>query len=163
MIVFVILYAIWISPINHAAEIPDDVITEMVYKVNKVRTSGCRCGRRYMPPVGKVEWNETLYRSALSHARDMWENNFFEHFSSKGLNIGERLDAFGYYWQHAGENLGEGQRSFDEVLFDWIESPIHCRMLMNPDVKEMGIAKYKKYWVQHFGSQIPAGSVRVEK
>ena len=140
--------------------IPDEVKTVIVSKINKVREKGCICSGEYYAPVHPVTWNETLYKSALSHAKDMSKNRFFDHYSSKGENIGERLDKFGYYWMHAGENLGEGQKTFDEVMRDWIASYTHCRMLMNPDVKEVGVAKYRRYWVQHFGTKIPKGAIR---
>jgi uncharacterized protein YkwD len=136
-------------------KMPEKVKLRIIKQVNYVRTRGCICGDEYMKPVKPVTWNETLYTSALSHARDMDRNNFFDHFSSDGKNVGERLDGFGYIWIHIGENLGTGQISFSEVLKDWIESPSHCKMLMNPEVKEMGVAKYKTFWVQHFGSRIP--------
>lgn len=127
---------------------------EMLSKVNSVRKKGCYCGRRYMAPAQPVKWNETLYSSALSHAMDMTRNNFFAHFSSEGLNIGDRLERQGYDWQVVGENLGEGQQDFDEVLDDWLKSYSHCVMVMNPKVDEMAVAKYSKYWVQHFGKKM---------
>lgn len=145
---------------NEGYKIPEEVKSRIIEQVNYVRTHGCKCGHEYMKPVSPVTWNETLYTSALSHAKDMDRNNFFDHFSSDGKNVGERLDGFGYNWVHIGENLGTGQSSFSEVLGDWIESPSHCKMLMNPEVKEMGVAKYKAFWVQHFGTRIPPGYKR---
>jgi len=127
----------------------------MVDSVNKIRQKGCYCGRRFMEPVGTVTWNPKLHKSALDHANDMHQNNFFTHYSKEGLNIGDRLEKVGYNWMVAGENLGEGQKSFDEVLNDWLESYSHCKMLMHPKVTEMGIAKVEKYWVQHFGKEMP--------
>lgn len=140
--------------------IPDEFKVIIVDKVNQIRLKGCRCGSKKMRPVGPVIWNETLFRSAMSHAKDMDRNNFFDHYSSLGENVGERLDGFGYNWVHIGENIGTGQKTFSEVLDDWIKSPSHCEMLMNPNVKEMGVARYRSYWVQHFGTQVPKGYVR---
>lgn len=144
----------------HPSEASKDL---MVIKVNKLRMNGCYCGSEYMPPVDRVKWDELLYNSALSHAKQMDAYNYFSHFSPSGLDIGERLDRFGYPWQIAGENLGEGQLSFNEVLRDWMESPSHCKMLMNPKVNEMGIAKFDKYWVQHFGKRLPKGTIRTKR
>ncbi|KXK37670.1 MAG: SCP-like extracellular [Bacteroidetes bacterium OLB9] len=125
---------------------------EMVAAVNKIRTNGCYCGRRYMKPVSKVKWSNKLYQSALNQANDMNKHHFFAHFSNEGLDIGDRLDVVGYNWKVAGENLGEGQLTFEEVLGDWLKSYSHCTMLMNPKVTEMAIAHVDKYWVQHFGT-----------
>lgn len=141
----------------------DDIKNMMITRVNSLRAEGCYCGKEYMLPAKSVVWEDMLYTSALSHAKEMKRNNFFSHFSASGLDIGDRLDGFGYPWQVAGENLGEGQRSFREVMRDWIDSPSHCRMLMNPKVEEMGVARYSKYWVQHFGKKLPKGSRRSKR
>ncbi len=127
----------------------------MIDAVNKIREKGCYCGRKYMSPVNKITWNNLLYKSAHNQATEMYEHNFFAHYSSDGLDIGQRLDQVGYAWMVAGENLGEGQKSFDEVLQDWLNSYSHCTMLMNPKVNEMAVAKVDKYWVQHFGKPMP--------
>lgn len=126
----------------------DDVILS---KVNEIRQSGCRCGGVKMHPTTALVWNNQLEYSALLHARDMKQNDFFGHISKDGRDVGTRTEAIGYKWLVIGENLGEGQKNFDEVLDDWIASPSHCEMLMNPKVTEMGVAKFDRFWVQHFG------------
>jgi hypothetical protein len=35
----------------------------------------------------------------------------------------------------------------------WFKSPGHCKNLMNPAFKEIGIALYNTYWVQDFGGR----------
>ena len=126
----------------------DDMI---LAKVNEIRQEGCKCGGVKMAPTTTLSWNDQLEYSALLHARDMKKYNFFGHHSQDGKDVGSRVEAIGYRWLVIGENLGEGQKTFDEVLHDWIKSPSHCEMLMNPKVTEMGVAKYGRFWVQHFG------------
>jgi uncharacterized protein YkwD len=123
-------------------------------KINKVRTQGCYCGRRWMEPAAKLVWNDKLEKSALNHAKDMDRNNFFGHYSSTQENIGTRIDKVGYSWKNVGENIAEGQESIDEVIDDWIKSRNHCLMLMNPKMTEMGLVKLKDLWVHHFGSPL---------
>ena len=135
-------------------------VNEILEQVNELRAKGCYCGSRYMDPVHPVRWDETLYRSALAHAKDMSTNDYFSHHSQEGEDIGMRLDKYGYQWQVAGENLGEGQRSFGEVLNDWKKSKSHCRMLMNPKVEDMAVARFGKFWVQHFGRKMPLKDTR---
>jgi len=113
-----------------------------------------------MPSTTPLKWNETLYKSALGHAKEMTRYNFFAHYSIDGDDIGERLEDYGYDWQVAGENLGEGQRSFEEVLRDWLDSRSHCKMLMNPKVDEMAVATHGRFWVQHFGKKMPPNTKR---
>jgi uncharacterized protein YkwD len=114
-----------------------------------------------MPSTTPLKWNETLYKSALGHAKEMNRYNFFAHYSINGDDIGERLETYGYDWQVAGENLGEGQKSFEEVLSDWLDSRSHCKMLMNPKVDEMAVAAHGRFWVQHFGKQMPPNKKRI--
>lgn len=132
---------------------------EAIHKVNKLRAEGCYCGSEFMAPAKPIKWNQTLFQSALAHAMEMDAYNFFSHYGRKGEDIGTRLDQFNYPWEVAGENLGHGQRTFDEVMRDWKLSESHCRMLMNPRVTEMAVAKYKAYWVQHFGKKLPENAV----
>jgi uncharacterized protein YkwD len=136
-----------------SAGIENDDLKMMLDAVNHVRSEGCKCGGKKMPPVGKVKWNHTLQSSAAAHAEDMDKNNYFSHYSLKGEDVGKRVDVFHYKWLVIGENIAEGQRDFYEVLEDWLGSPSHCRMIMDPKVDEMGIGRSGKYWVQHFGKQ----------
>jgi len=124
-------------------------------RVNEIRAKGCKCGNKYYRPVGKLTWNEVLEKTAVSHAFEMNKYDFFSHKSRKGEDVGDRFSIAGYKWQYAGENLAVGQKTFDEALKDWVKSSTHCKMLMNSDMKEMGISRYGKYWVQHFGKKLP--------
>ena len=47
------------------------------------------------------------------------------------------------------------QKHSDErtVIQGWLSSPAHCANIMNPLVKEMGVAYNGKYWTQVFGSE----------
>ena len=134
----------------------------ILFKVNKLREKGCKCGRKRMNPVGKLVWNNTLEKSALLHAKEMSKYNYFGHRSIQGEDIGDRLDDLGYKWQFVGENLATGQKSFDEAMVDWIKSPSHCKMLMNPNMVEVAVSRYGKYWVQHFGKTMPSNTRRTK-
>ena len=136
-------------------------IKVMLKKVNNIRANGCFCDNEYMPPANTLVWSDVLYKSALGHAKEMSRYNYFAHYSIDGKDIGDRLERYGYNWQVAGENLGEGQKSFSEVLNDWLDSKSHCKMLMNPKVKEMAVARHGRFWVQHFGKELPKKTKRV--
>ena len=125
----------------------------MLNKINELRAKGCNCKGDFMRPVQPLKWSKTLMTSALHHAQDMQRKNYFSHYSPNGNDIGDRLDTVGYKWSYCGENLGIGQRNFDEVFEDWIQSKSHCKMMMNPEVEEVAVASSGKYWVQHFGKR----------
>ncbi|MFM2395196.1 MAG: hypothetical protein RLZZ546_3179, partial [Bacteroidota bacterium] len=127
---------------------PIDGKMVMLSKINEARSKGCYCGRKWMDATEPLMWNDTLFKSALAYAKHLEKNKLFSHISADGKDIGKRLDEFNYPWQYVGENLGEGQDNFDEVMRDWLNSRTHCRMLMNPLMKEVAVANHKGYWVQ---------------
>lgn len=126
----------------------------MLDEVNRLRSKGCHCGRKYMPPAKPLRWNPRLEKAALSHARDMERNDFFEHRGSDGSSIGNRADRVGYRWRAVGENIAAGYDSFQDVLLGWKDSPSHCRNLMSSSYTEMGVASIGGMWVQDLGAPI---------
>jgi uncharacterized protein YkwD len=131
---------------------------EFLQKINQVRQTGCNCGVTYMPPVPPLTWNDQLEISSMGHAADMANQNYFSHTSLDGRTMQERIRAAGYgftgYKSYAiGENIAEGPQSISEVMQGWFHSPGHCKNLMSPQFKEVGVAFNNTYWVQDFGGR----------
>jgi uncharacterized protein YkwD len=124
---------------------------EMLEAINDVRAQGATCGDDRMAPAPPVIWDSRLERAATTHARDMAENGFFGHTSSDGTRMGDRVRRAGYDWAVVGENLARYQRSVGEVVTDWVESPGHCRQLLAPSFREVGVALVDGHWAQVFG------------
>ena len=124
----------------------------MVVEVNKLRESGCRCGNTNMPPVGLLQWNDRLASAAAQHNLDMAETGELNHTGSDGSNAGDRLERNGYRWRSYGENIASGFTSMSAVLQAWIDSPGHCRNIMNESFEEIGIDRQGNYWTQVFAS-----------
>ncbi|QQL50905.1 CAP domain-containing protein [Mucilaginibacter ginkgonis] len=139
--------------------VPSDAFKqEFLYRINKVRAVGCDCGNKHMPPVPPLTWNDFLTVSAAGHAQDMNYQNYFSHDSKDGRNIEDRIVMAGYIFKGyrsfaIGENIAYGQRSIAEVTDGWFQSEGHCKNLMNPSFKEIGIARNGLYWVQDFGGR----------
>lgn len=133
---------------------------EFLDRINQLREKGITCNGEYMPPVPPVEWNDQLELAAYEHARDMNHNRYFDHISKDGRTLKDRIFATGYTYDgyrsfFIGENIALGQVSIREVMRDWMKSYGHCKNLMNPDFKEVGIAVVNSYWVQDFGARNP--------
>lgn len=129
---------------------------EFLSRVNAIRAKGCRCGGKYMAPAPALTWNEQLERAALAHARDMNRHGYFSHTSRNGNTLRDRIEKAGYklngYQGYSyGENIASGQRSIEQVMSSWIKSPGHCKNLMNPSFREIGVAENDYFWVQNFG------------
>ena len=133
---------------------------EFLEDINHARQKGCNCGNIYMPPAPPLAWNDQLENAAIGHAADMAHKNYFSHTSLDGRNLEDRVVEAGYYFKGfrtfaIGENIAEGQQSIAEVMQGWLKSPGHCKNLMNPAFKDVGVALYNSYWVQDFGGRQP--------
>ena len=126
---------------------------DMLNMVNALRSQGCKCGSKKMPPVAPLKWNGLLEKAAIAHATDMVQHNRLDHVSSDGSEIDNRADRVGYKWMELGENIASGQSTIRQVMFDWIKSVSHCQQMMSSKVTEMGAARNGKYWVQDYGKQ----------
>ncbi|MBS7562987.1 CAP domain-containing protein [Mucilaginibacter sp. Bleaf8] len=137
----------------------DQFKDEFLSRINRVRARGCNCGSTYMPPAAPLVWNDDLEQAANAHAKDMARNDYFSHTSQDGRTISDRIMKAGYTYNGyksfaVGENIARGQLSIAEVSNGWFKSVGHCKNLMNPDFREIGIAENKTYWVQDFGGRI---------
>lgn len=133
---------------------------EFLENINHVRQKGCNCGTTHMAPAPPLVWNDQLEKAATGHAADMSKKGYFSHNSKDGRTSDQRMVAAGYGYNGyksfaVGENIAQGQMSIAEVMTGWFKSPGHCKNLMNPEFKEIGVAKYNDYWVQDFGGRIP--------
>jgi uncharacterized protein YkwD len=131
---------------------------EFLENINHTRQKGCNCGTTFMQPAPPLIWNDELEVAALGHAKDMANKNYFSHTSKDGRTMDKRVIAAGYTYKGyksfaIGENIAQGQMSIAEVMDGWFKSPGHCRNLMSPGFKEIGIALYNTYWVQDFGGR----------
>jgi uncharacterized protein YkwD len=131
---------------------------EFLWRINKVRQQGCNCGTTYMPPAPPLVWNDNLQIAAIGHAADMAQQHYFSHTSKDGRNIEDRIALGGYVLNGyksfvLGENIAWGQHSIQEVTNGWFASVGHCKNLMNPNFKEVGVAENSTYWVQDFGGR----------
>jgi uncharacterized protein YkwD len=133
---------------------------EFLDRINIARQKGCNCGHKFYPPAPPMTWNDQLEDAARGHALDMDKRNYFSHTSKDGRSMSDRIVQAGYYFKGfksftVGENIAQGQMSIAEVMAGWLKSEGHCRNLMNPDFKEVGISEVDHYWVQDFGGREP--------
>jgi uncharacterized protein YkwD len=128
--------------------------------VNEARSRARRCGSRTLAAAPPVALDATLTSVANGHARDMARTGRMAHEGSDGSTPAERVTRAGYAWRTVAENVAAGQRTADAVVQTWLDSPGHCENLMNPDVREMGIAYAFEaaspkgtYWAQVFAAR----------
>jgi hypothetical protein len=135
------------------------VRSQVLGLVNEAREKGVACGDMKMGAVSPLRLNDGLNIAAQTHAEDMASLNYFGHNSLDGRTPGNRIKGAGYFSRKTGENIAAAQQSLAQVVEGWLQSPGHCRNIMDPDFKELGVGvkidlntDKGVYWVQTFGS-----------
>ena len=96
-------------------------------------------------------WDTALARAAQLHAEDMVAQDYFDHESLDGRSFSDRTDMAGYDASPAGENIAAGQRSPEQVMTSWMNSPGHRNNILSERANEIGVGLYENHWVQVFG------------
>ncbi|MFY0545138.1 CAP domain-containing protein [Brevibacillus sp. H7] len=94
--------------------------------------------------------DSNLSKMALDKAKDMHDNNYFDHTSPTYGSPFEMMKKYGISYTYAGENIAMGQRTPQEVMNGWMNSPGHRANILNPNFNTIGVAYYNGYWVQEF-------------
>lgn len=90
-----------------------------------------------LPPLTE---NLNLDKAAQAKAASMFSENYWAHFAPSGKSPWDFIQASGYKFSYAGENLAKNFYTSDEVVKAWMASPSHKENIMNPKYKEIGIA-----------------------
>ncbi|MCM0148899.1 CAP domain-containing protein [Photobacterium galatheae] len=132
---------------------------EMLAAVNAARAQARDCGGTWMPAVGPLTWDYALEQAAFVHSSNMSNYDFFNHTGLDGSTPSSRVSAQGYSWRTVGENIAAGQKSVSSVMQGWLDSPGHCKNIMNGSFTQMGAASvtnsgstYGIYWTQVFAA-----------
>jgi uncharacterized protein YkwD len=131
---------------------------DMLAKINAARAAARSCGGRRLGPAPPLQWDTSLSGAASSHSTDMARRNYFEHASPEGRDVSQRASSSGYGWKGIGENIAAGDRSVDEVVQSWLQSPDHCSNIMEPKFSDVAVAcaeqqgtQYGTYWTMVLG------------
>jgi len=84
--------------------------------------------------------NKQLDQAAEAKASDMFVNDYWAHYSPQGKSPWNFINAAGYKYTFAGENLA---RDFDDangVVVAWMNSPSHRSNMLDHNFREIGVA-----------------------
>ncbi|WP_078553635.1 CAP domain-containing protein [Bacillus alkalicellulosilyticus] len=87
---------------------------------------------------------------AHKKAEDMIKSNYFSHQSPNYGSPFDMLRTFGISYSTAGENIAKGQKTPEEVMRSWMNSPGHRQNIMNAQYDTIGVGFYHGAWVQMF-------------
>ena len=99
--------------------------------------------------------NWELSRVARYKSQDMIDKKYFAHQSPTYGSPFVMMDNFGIKFSAAGENIAYGQRTPQEVMNAWMNSPGHRSNILSPTYNQIGVGVAKAangtyYWTQMF-------------
>lgn len=106
---------------------------------------------RGLPPVTA---KYGLQYAAEKRSTDMIVRGYFDHVDPSGRDPFWVLRQNGMRYATAGENIALGQRSPEEVVRDWMNSPGHRANILNPRFGHIGVSAVQNsatgqiYWTQ---------------
>ena len=96
--------------------------------------------------------NQTLGSAANKRAKEIEVS--FSHTRPSGAGFSTVLKEYGISFMAAGENIAYGQKTPQEVVTGWMNSPGHRANILNAKFNKIGIGVYQKdgvyYWTQLF-------------
>lgn len=127
---------------------------------NQRRAMGATCDMDVFGPAPALEMDAVIQEAARAHSLDMGMQAYFEHDSLDGRTFDDRMRAVGFMGASPwGENIAAGQSTAAEVVEGWMNSPGHCRNIMNPEYRTIGIgfafvegSPFGEYWTQDFAA-----------
>lgn len=119
--------------------------------------------------VGQLAENALLDRSAQAKADDMAARGYFAHTGPDGKDPWSWIEASGYDYQYAGENLAVRFVDSKDVVNAWMASPTHRANMVKAAYTEIGVGiaqgTYKgapaTFVVQHFAK--PSAAMLAER
>ncbi|GMF13529.1 unnamed protein product [Phytophthora lilii] len=101
-----------------------------------------------------------LVAAANVHSKDQATHCTMSHDGTDGSDPWDRMEAQGFDWNVAAENVAAGQASVSAVMTSWWNSADHRANILKDDVVNVGFAlatndacsEYKTYWTQDFGA-----------
>jgi len=100
--------------------------------------------------MGALSMDSKLSNMAMAKAKDMYDNNYFDHNSPIHGSPFDMMKEYGITYNTAGENIANGQTTPQQVMQDWMNSPGHKANILNKSFTYIGIAFYNNEWVQEF-------------
>ncbi|MDW7670246.1 MAG: stalk domain-containing protein [Bacillota bacterium] len=82
---------------------------------------------------------DQLMKVADIKSKDMAANNYFSHTSPAYGGLRDLLNHYNVSCSTSGENIAAGQKSAEEVMKGWMNSPGHRSNILHPDFARMGV------------------------
>jgi hypothetical protein len=114
--------------LGYASNITPEAV---VLQTNEVRVSSGLSG---------LTLSDELSQAALAKGQDMFTDQYWSHTAPDGTEPWSFIEASGYKYKVAGENLARDFMNTSDMVSAWMASPTHKANLMNSKFQEIGIA-----------------------
>lgn len=121
--------------------------------------------QRAIQGLKALQINPKLGQAAQKHSQDMAKHDNLSHQSSDGSSLKERVERENYNYRIIAENVAAGQKTPQEVVKEWMQSPGHRKNMLNPDVTHLGSgyvlnqnSSFRHYWTLVLGAELPANA-----
>ena len=132
------------QPIEQPAKASISSIEQAVLKLTNAE--------RQKAGLSPLQSDSKLMDSARAKSKDMSANRYFSHTSPTYGSPFDQMKSFGVSYRSAAENIAQGQRSAEEVVKAWMESPGHRQNILGANFTHIGIGydANGNYWTQQF-------------
>ena len=99
-----------------------------------------------------LQMDESLRNVARKKSEDMQSKKYFSHTSPTYGSPFDMMKQFGISYRTAGENIAMGQRTPEEVVKAWMNSPGHRANILKAEFTHIGVGYVASgsYWTQMF-------------
>ena len=94
--------------------------------------------------------NTELCNGARLKSPDMLDNGYFSHYSPTYGSPFEMMTTLGIDRWGAAENIARGQKTAEEVMNSWMNSPGHRANILSEEYSDIGVGYAGGYWTQWF-------------
>lgn len=134
-----------------AAASSSDPAHEAVREINALRQAN---GLR------PLKIDSSLTRAAQKQARDIARRDRPTHAGPDGSTPLKRARRAGYHGRYIGETASAGRPSAHETVVAWAKSAAHRRILLDPRMQDLGVARvddpdtlYGDFWIAVYGAK----------
>lgn len=90
--------------------------------------------------LSSVTENTELDQAAAAKGQNMLAENYWAHFAPSGKSPWDFIQAAGYKFSYAGENLARNFYNSPDVVAAWMASPSHRENILNSHYVDIGMA-----------------------
>ena len=118
---------------------------------NAYRINGTSCNGSYLEPAPPLEWDERLAAAAQMYSDALYANRSNPSYARRGgFDLGAALEQYAYEFTSVYQGFSSVTGGFTEAAFVELtmDNPRSCRELMNPDFRDLAVARTDIFYVQ---------------